>query len=139
MRYTGRITALTLTVIVFLLIRIWAYYNVNYPLTTPPFLAIICFIIAWLLGKQYDKAKYYSEKDVLTGLYNRRFINNVLPILVAQMDRSNSKLSIAILDCNSFKAINDKFGHKKGDIVLQNLSAILSTSVRKSDIIARWG
>ena len=139
MRYTGRITALTLTVIVFLLIRIWAYYHVNYPLTTPPFLAIICFVIAWLLGKQYDKAKYYSEKDVLTGLYNRRFINNILPILAAQMDRSNSKISIAILDCNNFKAINDTFGHKKGDLVLQDFSAILSTSVRKSDIIARWG
>ena len=139
MRYTGRITAVIVAVVVFLIIRIWAYCQYNYPLTSPPILAIITFFTAWWLGKQYDQVKYYSEKDVLTGLYNRRFINNVLPIFLAQMDRRNAKLSIAILDCNNFKAINDKFGHKKGDLVLQDFSAILSTSVRKSDIVARWG
>ena len=139
MRYTGRITTLTVTAVVFLIIRIWAYYQYDYPLTAPPILAIICFVTTWWLGKQYDKAKYYSENDALTGLYNRRFVDNVLPMLLAQMDRRNVKLSIAILDCNNFKAINDNFGHKKGDLILQDFAAILASSVRKSDIVARWG
>ena len=139
MRYTGRIITLTVTIVVFLIIRIWAYCYLSFPLTKPPILASICFIVAWVLGKHYDEAKYYSEKDMLTGLYNRRFVNNVFPMLLAQMDRRNAKLSIAILDCDNFKAINDTFGHKKGDLVLQDFSAILSGSVRKSDILARWG
>lgn len=139
MEYTGRMITLTVTVVVFLIIRIWAYSEYHYPLTAPPVLAIICFFTAWWLGKQYDKAKYYSEKDALTGLFNRRFVNKITPILLAQMDSCNAKLSIAILDCNNFKIINDTYGHTKGDLVLQDFSAILSTVVRKNDVVARWG
>jgi diguanylate cyclase (GGDEF)-like protein len=139
MRHTGRIIALIVAVVVFLIIRIWAYYRYDFPFTSPPILALICFFTAWWLGKQYDQVKYYSEKDVLTGLYNRRYVYDGLPMLLAQVARRNATLSIAILDCNNFKAINDNFGHKKGDLVLQDLSAILATSIRKNDIAARWG
>lgn len=137
MKYTGRITALSATFVVFLIIRIVAYYQYNY--TAPPILAVICFFVAWWLGKQYDRAKFYSEKDALTGLYNRRFVDNVLPIFLAQMDRSKERLSLAILDCDNFKVINDTLGHKRGDEMLKEFSTALLRTVRKSDVVARWG
>ncbi|VBB07395.1 nucleotide cyclase [Lucifera butyrica] len=139
MGYRGRITGLLLIVGLVFIIRIWAYYSLNYPLTAPPLVGIVCLFIVWFLGKQYDKEKYYAERDALTGLYNRRFIDNVFPMFLAQMDRRNAKLSITILDCDNFKAINDHFGHKKGDLVLKGLSTILSAGIRKSDIAVRWG
>jgi len=139
MKYTGRIICSMFILAIFVIMRVFAYKYLNYPITAPPVGGIICLFIAWWLGKKYDRAKYCSERDALSGLYNRRFVDNVFPMLLAQVDRRQAKLSIAILDCNNFKAINDTFGHKKGDLVLQDFSVILSNCIRKSDIVARWG
>lgn len=139
MKYTGRIICSIFVLLIFIITRLFAYNCLNYPITAPTVVGIICLFIAWWLGKQYDEAKYYSDKDALSGLYNRRFVDKVLPLLLAQMDRRNAKLCIAVLDCDNFKAINDTFGHKKGDLVIEDFSGILSTCIRKSDIIARWG
>ena len=120
-------------------IKIDAYIYVNYSLSLLPIVGVICLMIAFWAGNKYDNVKFLSEKDSLTGLYNRRFIDKVLPIFLAQMYRKNEKLSIAILDCDNFKIINDTYGHKKGDLVLQEFSALLLTTIRKSDIAARLG
>jgi len=120
-------------------VRLYAYIVFDYPLTNPPVFCIILLFITYLAGKQYDKVKFYSEKDSLTGFYNRRFVDQLLPSLLAQMDRRNERLTIAVLDCDNFKSINDEYGHKKGDLVLRQFSALLLTSIRKSDIVARWG
>lgn len=88
---------------------------------------------------QYDKAKYFSEKDTLTGVYNRRFVEAIFPKLLAQVERKNEQLSLSIVDCNDFKPINDTYGHKIGDEVLITLSSLLAGEIRKSDIVARWG
>ncbi|MGJ7922115.1 GGDEF domain-containing protein [Neobacillus sp. LXY-4] len=100
---------------------------------------IVTTCTVWWLGKQYDKAKYYSEKDYLTGLYNRRFIEETLPKLLSLADKKNEKLSITILDCNNFKLINDVYGHRTGDFVLKSISTILQNTPKNSKIIARWG
>jgi len=120
-------------------IRLYAYIYLDYSFRNLPFPGVIGLFIAFWAGKQYDKVKFDSEIDSLTGFYNRRFVDNVLPSLLAQMDRKNEKLSIAILDCDKFKAINDRYGHRKGDLVLQEFSALLLTSIRKSDVVVRWG
>lgn len=139
MNYTGRITGVIVMVMAIIAVRIYAYIYLNYSFSNLPIPGAIAVLIAFLAGKQYDKVKFYSEKDSLTGFYNQRFVHKLLPSLLSQMDRRSEKLSIAILDCDNFKAINDRYGHKKGDLVLQEFSALFSMSIRKSDIIARWG
>jgi diguanylate cyclase (GGDEF)-like protein len=139
MKYTGRITGLLIMLTAIIAVRLYAYIYLNYSFSNPPLPGVIGLLIAYWAGKQYDKVKFYSEKDSLTGFYNRRFVDKILPSLLSQMDRKNKKLSIVILDCDNFKAINDKYGHKKGDLVLQEFSALLLISIRKSDIAARWG
>jgi len=139
MKYTGRITGVSLILITIICVRTYAYIYFNYPLSMPPIPGVIFLLIAFKMGKKYDKVKFYSEKDSLTGLYNRRFIEEVFPIFLAQMVRKNQTLSIAILDCDNFKIINDTYGHKKGDLVLQEISTLLLTSIRKSDVVARLG
>ncbi|MFX3622571.1 MAG: GGDEF domain-containing protein [Ectobacillus sp.] len=67
---------------------------------------IITTVTLWWLGKQYDKAKFFSEKDYLTGLYNRRLVEEILPKLLSSANRRNEQLSISILDCNGFKQLN---------------------------------
>jgi diguanylate cyclase (GGDEF)-like protein len=93
----------------------------------------------WLLGLQYDKARFLSEKDALTGLYNRRFVSQITPKLLSQINRTQEKLNVSLIDCNNFKQINDFYGHKTGDLVLKNISNLLLNSTRDSDIVARWG
>lgn len=93
----------------------------------------------WWLGKKYDQAKFDSEKDYLTGLYNRRFVRKIMPKLMAQAERNEGALSVSLIDVNNFKEINDTYGHRKGDTVLQEISLILNHNIRKGDIAARWG
>ena len=93
----------------------------------------------WWLGFQYDKAKFLSEKDALTGLYNRRFILQHTPKLLTKMDKKIKTLTIFVLDCNNFKQINDQHGHKVGDLVLTNISQMLLTSTSDGDKVVRWG
>jgi diguanylate cyclase (GGDEF) domain len=139
MNYTGRITGLVIMLLAIIVVRLYAYIYLNYSLNNLPIPGVIGLFIAFWIGKKYDQLKFYAEKDSLTGLYNRRFIDEFLPSILVKMDKKNEKLSIAIWDCNNFKAINDRFGHQKGDLVLQEFSALLLTSIRKNDIVARWG
>lgn len=139
MKYTGRITGILIMLMMIIAVRVYAYFYLDYSFNNPPLPGMIGLLIAFWAGKQYDKVKFYSEKDSLTGFYNRRYVNNLLPSLLAQMDRKNETVSIAILDCDNFKTINDQYGHKKGDLVLKKISEILLASIRKSDIAARWG
>ncbi|XFO67319.1 hypothetical protein SPSIL_035140 [Sporomusa silvacetica DSM 10669] len=139
MTYTGRIIGSSFIFALSFGLRVYAYYNFNLSFSYPPILGIVCCIVAWWMGKQYDRAKFYSEKDSLTGLYNRRYVDKVISSLLIQMNRKNAKLSICILDCDNFKYINDKYGHDKGDFVLQEFSRVLVATNKKSNIVARWG
>ena len=90
-------------------------------------------------GKQYDKARYYSEKDILTGLYNRRFVDSFFPKIKMISDRKGLNIAVILIDVNNFKLINDQFGHKAGDVLLKSLSRQLEESAGAKDIVARWG
>lgn len=139
MKYTGRVTGTIVAVIIFVCIRMYAYIYLNYPLTNPPVLLPVFLLLVWMLGKQYDKVKYYSEVDVLTALFNRRYVYTVFPDIIAQADKKNEEVSICIIDCDKFKVINDSLGHNQGDIVLREIAALLRSIKRKTDIAARWG
>jgi diguanylate cyclase (GGDEF)-like protein len=78
-------------------------------------------------------------RDAMTGLYNRRFLEEYVGTLVAGCQRRKSAFTILMLDFDFFKQVNDTHGHEVGDKVLQVLAAILVRSVRTSDIAVRYG
>ena len=84
----------------------------------------------------------YSEEtkiDPLTGVFNRRALDVILPSQFQIAKISNKPLSIGIIDIDDFKKINDTYGHIVGDCVLKKLSELLKKSVRESDFIFRYG
>jgi len=87
-------------------------------------------------AEQVNEIEYMSFHDSLTGLYNRRFFEEQLKRLD---NPRNLPLSIIMGDVNGLKLINDAFGHKTGDKLLEMIGEIISTSIRGNDIAARWG
>jgi diguanylate cyclase (GGDEF)-like protein/PAS domain S-box-containing protein len=78
-------------------------------------------------------------RDPLTGLYNRRYLNETLERELARATRENYPISFIMNDIDRFKIINDTFGHPVGDIFLQHLAAELTSHARVGDIICRYG
>ncbi|MBN2545351.1 MAG: GGDEF domain-containing protein [Spirochaetes bacterium] len=90
--------------------------------------------------------KDQSEKDGLTGAYNRRFFNEYLDIEIRRQNSQikyklnrNVNFGIAILDIDNFKKINDEFGHLAGDDVLVDVVRIIKTALFERDILCRYG
>ncbi len=80
-----------------------------------------------------------SRRDGLTGLYNRRYLDLALAKEFDQATVHGWPLTIAFLDIDHFKMINDSFGHQAGDEVLVSMARILITHVRQTDVVARYG
>ena len=80
-----------------------------------------------------------ANTDVLTDLYNRRYLEKTLYKEVSRRNRYSDSLSIALIDVDHFKAINDTHGHSGGDTVLKIISAALKDCVRESDVVGRYG
>lgn len=78
-------------------------------------------------------------RDPLTGLFNRRYLIETLDREVAQAVRASTPLSIIMIDLDHFKKINDTYGHKAGDVMLQTLGTLLATKTRDGDIACRYG
>jgi len=86
-----------------------------------------------------DKLREQAIRDPLTGLYNRRFLEESLDHEIMRARRRNQCLSILMLDVDHFKRFNDTFGHDAGDFVLKSLGSILTESVRGEDVVCRVG
>ena len=88
-------------------------------------------------------AKMELEKmasiDKLTDIYNRRMIDQFLQVEIEIASRHNEELSLMIIDIDHFKHVNDNYGHLVGDMVLSQLSKIISDNLRNSDIFGRYG
>ena len=80
-----------------------------------------------------------AERDSLTGVATRRHATSVLESFVAMSDRFGQPLSLALLDLDRFKDLNDRLGHRAGDAVLRRLGEMLSNAFRGEDVIGRWG
>lgn len=78
-------------------------------------------------------------RDPMTGLNNRRFLEEYVETLVASVHRKHSHAAILMLDLDYFKMVNDTYGHDAGDAVLKALSNVLKQSVRASDLVIRYG
>lgn len=91
------------------------------------------------LRRQMETAELLARTDVLTGLANRRAFDEAAQLEIQRAQRYATPLALVMTDLDFFKAINDKYGHHVGDLVLRNFARILSESVRNVDLVGRWG
>ncbi len=111
------------------------------------FLSDLKFLRAYLEEAQaVIEAKRYAAslkemaiKDALTGLWNRRFIEESVETIAAGILRRGTVLGVLMCDVDHFKQINDTYGHDIGDELLHYIAEVLKNSVRKSDLVARFG
>ena len=80
-----------------------------------------------------------ANHDPLTGLFNRRYLNDTLPRELNHARRDDKRTTIAMLDIDHFKHFNDTYGHDAGDLMLRELGRVLRENVRESDIACRFG
>ena len=86
-----------------------------------------------------EQLRSQAIRDQLTGLYNRRFLEDALTRETGRAVRSGEPVAVAILDVDHFKRINDTHGHEAGDAVLRDLGKVLQQTVRKTDVVGRFG
>jgi diguanylate cyclase len=104
--------------------------------------------LATQIASAYDEIRQQSANlmtftevrtDPLTGLNNRRGLDDALASQIALMSRYHSPFSVAMFDIDHFKQVNDREGHLQGDRILQELSLLLEECVRDTDVVARYG
>lgn len=78
-------------------------------------------------------------RDPLTGLFNRRYLEEILEREILRVQRKNAPLGIIMLDLDLFKHYNDTYGHEAGDTLLQTLSSYLQANIRQEDVVCRYG
>jgi diguanylate cyclase (GGDEF)-like protein len=90
-------------------------------------------------ARLYEDARALADRDPLTGFYNHRYLHERFGEEVVRAQRSKSPLSVLMLDLDDFKLVNDTFGHLFGDRVLAWTSELIRSTMRASDIPARYG
>ena len=90
-------------------------------------------------ARLYEEARKLADRDPLTGFYNHRFLHERLGEEVVRSQRGRRPLSVLMLDLDDFKLVNDTFGHLFGDRVLTWTGELIRSTLRASDIPARYG
>jgi len=101
---------------------------------------------------EYQLSKYIQElqvinaelekmatTDILTGAYNRRKFEDDLDMIIHKKEKHDMQFSLIFIDIDHFKCVNDLFGHRTGDLVLQRISKLLLENIRTTDRLFRWG
>ncbi len=86
-----------------------------------------------------DQLREATLRDPLTGLYNRRFLEEYVLKLSAQLQRERYDVAVLMVDFDHFKRINDDYGHETGDAVLRSSASVIARSVREGDVVCRYG
>ncbi len=108
-------------------------------LSTRLILLGIATILAVTIVRRAQRLLYLASRDRLTGLYNRGHFDRALSAAMEGAARSGQPLSLAILDLDHFKSINDVHGHAVGDRALCRMAELLSRAMRRTDMVARYG
>ncbi len=87
----------------------------------------------------HEQLREQALRDPLTGLHNRRYLFELGPGLLERARRHRQPLSVVLIDLDHFKLLNDTCGHAAGDLVLQRFAALLTETLRRSDVICRHG
>jgi len=91
------------------------------------------------LSKANTDLNRLARHDALTGLYNRRVMEELLQKESSRSIRTQRGFGVAIADIDNFKRINDTYGHDCGDLVLKKLSSLFISGIRVTDMVGRWG
>ena len=86
-----------------------------------------------------EKISLVTTTDELTGLHNRRYLQERLEAEISRARRYNTKLSCLLFDIDFFKVVNDMYGYDWGDVLLKKIAELLSNFIRKEDILTRYG
>ena len=92
-----------------------------------------------LIGEDRQRLALLAQRDSLTNLYNRRHFMVLAESSLQRARSSGAVVSLATIDVDRFKNINDTYGHDVGDQVLQSLAQLLSNQLRDRDYVARFG
>ena len=156
LRYDARICIVTGALALMQFGGLWAYAALRYDLHDPSMLGaagayspvdltahMIMIGIATLLSvaivHRARRLLDLASRDRLTGLYNRGHFDTALTSAMNFATRTDQPLSLALLDIDRFKLINDEYGHAVGDRALRHVARTLTASMRRTDIVARYG
>jgi diguanylate cyclase (GGDEF)-like protein len=95
--------------------------------------------LAHELSDANSRLKELVSRDGLTGLYNHRYFQEIFDKELSRAVRYQSSVSLIMFDIDSFKKVNDTYGHPAGDLVLMNIARVVESAIRPSDIVARYG
>lgn len=90
-------------------------------------------------ARTLQKAQEQAITDGLTGVKTHRFLMEALSVEWRRTTRTGRSFSVLVLDLDRFKAVNDRFGHLEGDVVLRRVGRLLEEHCRRSDVVARYG
>jgi len=89
--------------------------------------------------QKYEAMQELVYRDALTGVYSRRFFDEILPRELSLARRSERRLALIMIDLDRFKNVNDSYGHQTGDVALRSLAQFLVQAVRSTDFVCRFG
>jgi len=120
------------------------YFNLWIDIVYPLLLAIVTFISAYILkylikSRDFEQQYMLATTDGLTDLYNHRYFQEQMRMMVDASKRYETSFSLIILDIDFFKKFNDTFGHQAGDAVLRQVAQTLKRNIRSTDIACRYG
>ncbi len=101
--------------------------------------SVVLFVLTVLLVAAWNRAHELSMRDPLTGLYNRRYLEETMGRELPRARRLGQSVGVIVLDIDHFKRLNDTYGHDAGDVVLARTGELLRTASRKGDIACRFG
>lgn len=101
--------------------------------------AVVLLLANATVGNYQRRLQQLATTDKLTGLLNRTAFDPLFDHLMQEASRRGEPLAMLLVDIDFFKAINDTHGHAAGDCVIQHVAAVLKQSIRRSDLVFRWG
>ena len=156
LRYDARVCIAAGLLAILQYAGLWAFAASSFDLHAPEFVAaagpylpvdiwtrLILIAIATLLAvtlvRRAQRLLYLAARDQLTGVFNRGHFDRAITNAMEVATRSGDPISLAILDIDHFKRINDEHGHASGDLTIRAVADRLSQSMRRTDVVARYG
>jgi diguanylate cyclase (GGDEF)-like protein len=156
LRYDARICIVVGVLALCQYAALWAWAAAHYNLADPGYvlaagpyspvdlstrliLLAIAVLLSVTLVRRAQRLLYLAARDRLTGLYNRGHFDRALASAIETSARDRQPLSLAILDIDHFKQINDVYGHALGDRALIEVAGLLAGAMRRTDMVARYG